>query len=144
MKHSFDDNRTRKYLETWSGGDPLCVATFFFWNSGGREQRSEAGLLRSPLFQILEACPELAPIILTQIWAANYTKYLKGGQITGHSTDSWPLRTLMAAFRSFVGQKEILLKTCLLSDGLDEFEGDHGEIASLFKMIAHSEGLLIK
>ena len=49
----------------------------------------------------------------------------------------------MAAFRSFVEQKDIILKTCLLVNGLDEFEGDYEEITSLFKMIAHSSNVKV-
>jgi hypothetical protein len=143
MKHIFDDSRTRKYLVNWSGDEPQCVATFFFWNSGSREQRSQAGLLRSILFQVLEACPELAPILMPQTWATKYSKCLKGEDNIDLSTESWHLRTLKAAFKSFIEQKEIPLKTCLLIDGLDEFDGDHEEIASLFKGIASSKSVKV-
>jgi len=50
---------------------------------------------------------------------------------------------LIAALKRFAEQREIPLKTCLLIDGLDEFAGDHEEILSLFKEIAHSENVKI-
>jgi hypothetical protein len=49
----------------------------------------------------------------------------------------------MASFKTFVHQEEIPLKTCFFIDGLDEFEGDHGDIASLFKEIAKSKNVKV-
>jgi hypothetical protein len=71
MKHIFDDERTRRYLRCWAQDTPLCVATFFFWNSGSKEQKSQVGLLRALLFQVLSQYPDLIQImhprhILTQ------------------------------------------------------------------------------
>lgn len=45
----------------------------------------------------------------------------------------WSLRYLMSSFKTLVQQAIIPLKICLLIDGLDEFDGDHDEIADLFK-----------
>jgi hypothetical protein len=50
MKHFYDDERTYRYLHQWArtGGTkdtPLGLATFFFWNSGSFEQRSQSGML---------------------------------------------------------------------------------------------------
>ncbi|KAH8773150.1 hypothetical protein F5882DRAFT_172339 [Hyaloscypha sp. PMI_1271] len=73
MKHLYDDRRTRKYLKTWAGNAPLCVASFFFWNSGSREQKSQIGLLRSLLFQLFSQHPNLIPIVLPELWAKTYS-----------------------------------------------------------------------
>jgi hypothetical protein len=65
MKHIFDSQRTRKDLATWANtsetddDSPLCFATLFFWNSGTIEQKSQMGLLRSLLYQVLRTCPNL-------------------------------------------------------------------------------------
>jgi hypothetical protein len=63
MKHIFDKLRTGRYLETWAGNAaPMCLATFFFWDSGTPEQKSPIGFLRAILFQVLEQHPDFIPI----------------------------------------------------------------------------------
>ena len=74
MKHLYDDKRTRRYLATWTGNLRLCLATFFFWNSGSREQKSQPGLLRALLFQLFIQNLDLIPIVLPDLWAKTYSK----------------------------------------------------------------------
>ncbi|KAH9210060.1 hypothetical protein DL95DRAFT_276340, partial [Leptodontidium sp. 2 PMI_412] len=81
MKHILDDERTKEYLEQWArqngeSGARLIVASFFFWNSGALEQRSQMGMLRWLLFQVLEQEPELLPIVLPSLWIMQYRAYL--------------------------------------------------------------------
>lgn len=144
MKHIYDDSRTRKYLKQWANGIPLCVATFFFWNSGTKEQKSQSGLLRALLFQVLEKHPELGPVICPLIWTKLYSN-----AITRHSeqptepTVSWSLKQLKSTFRALIHQKQVPLKICFLIDGLDEFDGDHEEIAGLFQEISRFENIKV-
>ena len=49
----------------------------------------------------------------------------------------------MTAFEETIGQSLIPFKLCLLIDGLDEFDGDHEELARLFKLVAQSSKLKI-
>jgi hypothetical protein len=71
MKHIFDDAKTLHHLESWSQKStdqgchsaPLCVTTFFSWNSGTPDQKSQRGLLCSLLLQILDFCPDLVPVV---------------------------------------------------------------------------------
>jgi len=136
MKHMFDDDRTRERLKVWAKDKPLCVATFFFWNSGTKEQKSQCGLLRALLFQVLKSYPDLSPIILPVLWAKLYSKAVSQPGKNEESMDSWPVRQLMTAFRALIHQKSVSLKICFLIDGLDEFDGDHEEIARLFQEIS--------
>jgi hypothetical protein len=138
MKHIFDDERTRRYLRCWAQDTPLCVATFFFWNSGSREQKSQLGLLRPLLFQLLSQYPDLIQIMLPELWAKTYShvanNYYKGGDLTHF----WSLRQLMAKFRALVSGKGFPLKICLMIDGLHEFDGDdeqHEALANFFQEI---------
>lgn len=50
----------------------------------------------------------------------------------------WSLRQLVRAFRALVHQTVIPLKICFVIDGLDEFDGNHEELANLFKDITKS------
>ncbi len=45
--------QTSAALREWSGSSHLIVGNFFFWNSGTVEQRSQIGLLRTLLHDIL-------------------------------------------------------------------------------------------
>jgi hypothetical protein len=65
---------TNWYLSRWAGESKLCSAAFFFWNSGTVQQRSQSGLLRSLLYDILRKCPELIPVVLPLQWAARYSE----------------------------------------------------------------------
>ncbi|CZR70076.1 uncharacterized protein PAC_19977 [Phialocephala subalpina] len=149
MKHIFDDARTQQYLTAWAEDaklspnapeiGPLCIASFFFWNSGSSEQKSQTGLLRCLLHQILLKIPELIPIAFPAQYATAYSKSLghdfrdlKGASIR------WPLSQLMVALNCIIEQNSISFKLCLLIDGLDEFDGDHEEMARLFKVLAQS------
>jgi predicted ATPase len=90
MKHIFDSQRTRKCLATWANTSetdddrPLCFATFFFWNSGTPEQKSQVGLLRSLLYQVLRTCPKLVAVILPDAWAMTYSAFINARLAT------WP------------------------------------------------------
>jgi hypothetical protein len=141
MKHIFDNKRRESYLRAWANDTPVCVATFFFWNSGTKEQRSQLGLYRALLFQVLAQFPELTPIILPEVWAKAYSNAVTGGQISSSSLGPWPLGQLEATFKAFVDQNVIPLKTCLLIDGLDEFDGYQNKIASTFGDIKKSENV---
>ncbi|KAH0538897.1 hypothetical protein FGG08_004553 [Glutinoglossum americanum] len=141
MKHIFDDQRTHKYLSFWARNAfpqeaPLCLATFFFWNSGTKEQKSQMGLLRALLFQVLEQYPDLIPVTFPAIWARRYSRAVKS--IPSVSTESWSLRGLSAALKTLLQQTSLPLNICFLIDGLDEFGGDHEDIADLFKDAANS------
>jgi hypothetical protein len=151
MKHIFDDAQTRQYLVAWANNsrsssesprtEPLCLASFFFWNSGSAEQKSQIGLLRGLLHQILLSIPALIPIAFPAQYATEYSKLVghKSTELEGASM-RWltSLRQLMAALKGIIKQNSILFKLCLLIDGLDEFDGVYEEMITLFKELAQS------
>lgn len=72
MKYIYQSPKTRKYLTEWASGTVLRRAGFFFWNSGTKEQRTQAGLLRSLLHDVLQQAPNLIPVVLPSQWASQY------------------------------------------------------------------------
>jgi hypothetical protein len=141
MKHLYDDERTHRYLHQWARtkgtkNTPLRLATFFFWNSGSLEQRSQSGMLRSLLFQILSQQPDLIPITFPEVWAIQYTKALYDQQNLLKWHEPWSLRRLLTAFKDALAQSIVAIKLCFLIDGLDEFDGDHENLADLFNEVA--------
>jgi hypothetical protein len=117
LGHSY----TKSLLSHWSGDNKLVPASFFFWNSGTPLQRSQRGLLRSLLRQILEQDPRLIPIV-----------YLDLNQFS----TSTPNSILMEALFKLCNQDQVPVKIFLLIDGLDEYGGDHIDVAIFFKKIS--------
>ncbi|KAE8450753.1 hypothetical protein EG329_005666 [Mollisiaceae sp. DMI_Dod_QoI] len=145
MKHVFDDSRTREALTKWAKRQPegslvaplpVCLASFFFWNSGNSEQRSHTGLLRGLLHQILTAVPDLLPVVLPERWATLYAAMMDGKPASVR--DPWRLKDLTTTFERLIAQKTIPLKLCLLIDGLDEFDGDHEALSTMLKKIVEN------
>lgn len=134
MKRLLDDSRTRRYLEHWAQREPphaapLCLATFFFWNNGTLEQKSQLGMLRTLLFQVLSQHPDLLPVVFPARWARAYSIRINGKP--NLDSPSWSLRECAAAFKALLQQSSVPLKICLLIDGLDECEGDHDDLVEL-------------
>jgi len=67
MKFISSHPETMKHLRDWAAGKKLIVASFFFWNAGTILQRSQEGLLRSLLFEILRTCPEMIPSVTASV-----------------------------------------------------------------------------
>jgi hypothetical protein len=129
MRYIGAHEKTTALLREWSGARAVTRASFYFWESGTAVQRSQAGLLRSLLHQLLAQQPGLIPVVFAetwaQIWAADARTRIR---VTG----TWPLAQLSRAFRRFfeVNQERSVY---LLVDGLDEFEGDHQTMIALLE-----------
>jgi hypothetical protein len=139
MKHLHDSERTQQCLRIWAGGTSLCIATFYFWNSGTAEQKSQLGCLRALLFQILKQFPHLVPLVLPGPWATQYSQVVLGNPVEDAYFGSWSLRKLKEAFRYLTRLENTSVKISLFIDGLDEFDGDHDSMASFFKEITDSK-----
>ena len=59
MHHIYKHECTVEHLKQWGAGKLLLTAAFFFWNAGGRQQKTTDGLLRSLIYQMLIKCPQL-------------------------------------------------------------------------------------
>lgn len=136
MKHITEDSRTRECLKLWAKDTPLCIATFFFWNSGTNDQKSQSGLLRALLLQILTMYPKLTSVVFLTTWTKLYSEAVSNISIDYHFIAPWQLKELKTAFRVLIRQKQVAEKICFLIDGLDELNGDHAEMAELFKEIS--------
>ncbi|KAE9362882.1 hypothetical protein N431DRAFT_490327 [Stipitochalara longipes BDJ] len=143
MKHIVDAEQTHRYLRIWAGESPICFLTFFFWNSGLSEQKTQQGLLRSLVFQILDEYPELIPLALPDLWSKTYSDTINGGFKLPTEMWSWSNIQLMFALKVLVAQLRIPLKLFFAIDGLDEFEGDHNDVVELFDELAAAPNVKI-
>ena len=133
--------KTLQSLQAWAGEKLLTRAGFFFWTSGSIEQRSQVGLLRYLLYQLLDQHRDLIPITFPELWIHFWNAKT---QDRIKAVVSWSLSQLMDGLRMFLHHAKDKMKICLLIDGLDEFDGDHGEIISLFAGIASSSSHQVK
>lgn len=133
MKHIYKDRRTHDALSVWAGKRSLIVASFFFYNLGSTLQKSQAGLLRSLLCDILNQNPELLPSLVPTLCVAA----LKGEDLEPSYTE------LKRAFENLVRifSSSASCRMCLFIDGIDEFEGDHFILSDFFASVAASPNI---
>lgn len=129
-----EEPRCTGHLRRWADGQPLIIATFYFWEAGSEMQKSKDGLYRSLLCQILQACPEAISHASPERWEA----------LCLYNNDPRPftevqLRDILAKTITFVGSTR---KLCIFIDGLDEFSGNHDDLIKLVK--GTTEASLVK
>lgn len=139
MKFLCQDSRIQDRLDRWAGGKKLVFASFFFWNSGDKEQKSLEGLYRSLLFETLKQCPELIREVFPSHWTSND---LDLSSLNGMSFRISELKNLITGRHSFPNHR-----FCFFIDGLDEFETDlntdHWELAQVLRKCAVSDDIKI-
>jgi hypothetical protein len=82
MKFIYNHPSTDKYLQNWKGDMDLHTYNFFFRNSGGGLQKSQGGLLRSLLYDILGKVPELIPILFPAGWGSRFLQRFRVRVVT--------------------------------------------------------------
>ncbi|KAJ0275069.1 hypothetical protein COL940_009008 [Colletotrichum noveboracense] len=133
MKHVFSHAQTASLINTWAQDIPSLMAGFFFWNAGGSMQKSQAGLLKSLIYQFLASHRELMPVI------AEFTKS-RGHHGTGHT---WSKPILEGMLERMVSQRLVPLKICLFIDGLDEYHGDYGDLTNFLVQLSKNDNIKI-
>ncbi|KAM0558018.1 hypothetical protein ACHAPJ_005185 [Fusarium lateritium] len=118
------------YLRRWAGKNRVSTAGFFFWTSGSRQQRSQTGLLRYLLHQLLSSEPELIEKTFPSLWTQ--LRQMSTKDRVNFALD-WTVSDLQTAFHSFLDAALSQMNVCLFIDGLDEFDGDHHQIIDFFK-----------
>jgi hypothetical protein len=71
MRFIYENRRTHDLLKIWAGSEPVRTGVFYFWNSGTTQQRSQSGLLRALLYEVLQQQRALIPVIFPLIWLLN-------------------------------------------------------------------------
>ena len=131
MRYISEDPRTITALKEWAGSSQLVVSSFFFWNAGTSLQKSQAGLLRSLLLDVLTKKPELVLNLFPDV-----CRSILAGKLPGPLELSFI--ELQKAF-SILFSTPKNFKVCFIVDGLDEYDGDHTEICELFSQLAVSD-----
>lgn len=130
-------------LEHWADNSQLVVCKFFFWSAGTTLQKSQEGLLRTLLSQIIEKRPSLTPVLFPHL----LHRFLLAENIRHELITKTELHEALARFKTHAPDDFAVF---LLVDGIDEYSGDHFEFCkflmrlterSTFKILASSRPL---
>ncbi|KAK5656775.1 hypothetical protein OQA88_4323 [Cercophora sp. LCS_1] len=140
MHYLYDHGKTRAYLAEWADGAELLVGNHFFWNLGTSEQKSQSGLKRCILHQVLGRWPSLIPVLLPRI----YKDALR-------SCEQWQWERRVdppsyveigSAFHQ-LQRVSLLGKVCLLIDGMDEYDGTYTDGIELIQGLSTNPNVKI-
>ena len=82
MKYLVHHPTTKSALEYWKGeAKEVLMPSFFFWNSGTSLQKTQTGLLRSMLFEMLSQRQDLSPNFFPEL----YDEELRQARMRTHS-----------------------------------------------------------
>ncbi|KAK6202112.1 hypothetical protein LQW54_009070 [Pestalotiopsis sp. IQ-011] len=115
MKYLLSDKRTKTALRKWSGGSSeTTMASFFFWNLGTSMQKTQDGLLRSLLYDILCQNPGLIPSVMPEL-------RILGADLSKRNFLETPSFTeLLRWFHRVLDQTSSQFRLFFLIDGIDE------------------------
>jgi hypothetical protein len=125
MKYIYNHDQTKMKLQTWAGDERIITAYFFFWYAAKRRiQKSQEGLLRSLLYQILRQSPETIEHVFPDIRLLRDPKHGPIPPIPHLFTIPETVPGLLGLLRSACdGLKTVGRRCCFFIDGLDEYEG---------------------
>jgi energy-coupling factor transporter ATP-binding protein EcfA2 len=134
MKYLLHDPRTMQELQSWARDGRLIVGSFYFWSSDAKIQRSQEGLFRSLLWQVLDQDAFFGPELFPNLY---------------HSDAEWDEFPAFHQLRRAFGRLKALsgtTKIALIVDGLDEFDAVGAtmtELSELFLSAGASPNLKV-
>ena len=127
MKFLLNHKKTAESLRSWAEPKRLVTASFFFWNAGPRIQKSQEGLFRSLLYEILSQCPELTRTICSSK-AKTLRPFVR-------ENEPWTRQELWHAIAQLKDQCGAKARFCFFIDGLDEYDGEPDQIVSVLESL---------
>ncbi|KAG7416464.1 hypothetical protein Forpe1208_v005571 [Fusarium oxysporum f. sp. rapae] len=124
MKYLHQHDQTHTLIRTWANGSELIFASFFFYALGRPEQKSQSGLLRSLLYQILEHDPSVTESALPHMWREAYYSQKSSLDLKVPS-----VAEMTAALRDICSGLHADKQIFFLIDGIDEYEGKDLDVA---------------
>ena len=127
MKFIINHARTADALKAWVGSRTLATANFFFWNAGNTMQKSQEGLFRSLLFEILRQCPDL----IQTVCAPKLTAF----QPFTEELEFWTREELLQSLGQLKQHSGVKVRFCFFIDGLDEYDGDPEHLVEVLESL---------
>lgn len=133
MKFLLNHPKTIEALKSWAEGKELVVTSFFLWHAGIALQKSQEGLFRSLLYEILRQCPDLIqPVCASK--AQTFRPY-------GNDLLPWNIQELRQTLGKLKEQSGTRIRFCFFIDGLDEYDGEPDQIVEVLESLAKWEDL---
>jgi len=134
MKFVADHQKTDSLLSLWANDGTVIKACHYFWSPGSEIQRSNEGLLRSLLYDILSQNSELIRIVCPDRWL-----HISSSKASIHIP--WSPSELQSTFSKIASQTQLPVKICFFIDGLDEFSGDHLQLCESLIELSRCAGI---
>ncbi|KAF2734577.1 hypothetical protein EJ04DRAFT_523562 [Polyplosphaeria fusca] len=131
MKYLVNQPRTYEHLRRWAGTHRLGVASHYFWNPGTAMQKSESGLLRKLLYDIVRQFP-------TEALEAIPPEF-EDTKVLGDAL--WTVVDLRKALEAFGKNEDLGTKFCFFIDGLDEYHSDHEDLVECLSRLSRCPSL---
>ena len=140
MKSIFMDKRLGSLSSQWAAGKPYTLCNYFFTNLGTTEQKTQEGLSRTLLYQVLSANRDLIPQTLPYMWKEIHD------QKQDVNEDDINLPTITEtkqAFDVIARSCDRVCHFCFLIDGLDEFDGNYQDGIDFLKRITSNKNIKV-
>lgn len=134
LKFISDDPRTEEALLKWAKPMPLLKESFYFWSLGVTLQKSYSGLIRCLMHSILDKNRSYIELVFPEL------KNSDGGPELGERLS---LAELRRAFSMLIHELTKKKMVCLFIDGVDEFAGNHKDLASFLLSLASPQLKLV-
>ncbi|KAF5562297.1 P-loop containing protein [Fusarium phyllophilum] len=128
MKYICTNSVIQEHLRRWSGDLRLLTCKVYLWSPGSTGQKSQAGLLRTMLYQILLEKPDLCPLATSK-----HYKYFQLAGTDAPSPPEWAIEDLRDSISQVVFETKHTHRLAVFIDGLDEYEGDLKSLTSFVK-----------
>jgi succinate dehydrogenase flavin-adding protein (antitoxin of CptAB toxin-antitoxin module) len=120
MKAATRHPSLKRYLNAWAGNLPLLLANFYFREFGIEKlRRTREGMLRTILWHILSAAPELVSQVSPKRWITYNA--LRSCDIT---LLEWSWEELSTSFSNLMDMHNQTAKIALFIDGIDQGEDE--------------------
>ncbi|KAK7747694.1 hypothetical protein SLS62_008940 [Diatrype stigma] len=137
MKYLCIHHRTTELLSQWAQGNRCTMLSYFFANLGTVEQKSQEGLSRTLLYQILSENQGLISEALPNIWKELHDSDKDAISLPSASETHYAFQVLTR--KASNGMR----KYCFFIDGLDELAGDIMMSITFIKTLASSDNVKI-
>ncbi|KAJ5906713.1 uncharacterized protein N7473_003629 [Penicillium subrubescens] len=170
MKYILESRVLRRTLSASDSSCQWAIAGFFFWSGGSQNQRSQAGLLRTILYQLLKECKDLVNLVFVEereLIRSTLNEVIMQDAIERERspeksrspptptrkfiadtlrrvTLDWDVSRLLRALGTVLSQKELPVKFFLMIDGLDEYEATEDELEQLIEVLKSSTNPKVK
>ncbi|KAK2690193.1 hypothetical protein QWA68_010950 [Fusarium oxysporum] len=142
MKFVFGHQRTTLMLSQWAKRGRLLICHYFFSNLGTDLQKSQAGLSRTLLYQILDQNRSLIQEALPNMWKEILEREsgLRDKDLATNDDITLPsVAETRQAFEVISANSDRIGHICFFIDGLDELVGEYSDSIDFINKLAHNE-----